>query len=157
MSEFHETNRNNLFSRNFWNFLKFSWNSDKFSSKSFQKTTKLPQNYKKFLNFAKFSKICNKQFTKFAEIYLKIRAVQRNAHLVDLEKCWKMNIYLQRSASIQPRTGLRKYKYKVSKILLLLIASPEELFRQESGRRYRRHCTKVHWSRETFEARLYQR
>jgi len=54
----------------------------------------------------------------------KIRAVQRNAHLVDLEKCWKMNIYLQRSASIQPRTGLRKYKYKVSKILLLLTASP---------------------------------
>ena len=41
-----------------------------------------------------------------------IGAVQRNAHLVDLEKGWKMNIYfllLQRSASIQPRTS-PKYK-----------------------------------------------
>ena len=53
-----------------------------------------------------------------------IRAAQNCENLVDLGKSCKMTIYLQRSASIQPRTGLRKYNYKVSKILLLLIASP---------------------------------
>ena len=32
--------------------------------------------------------------------------MQRIANLVDLEKCRKMSIYLQKSASIQPRTSL---------------------------------------------------
>ena len=36
-------------------------------------------------------------------------AVQRNVNLVDLEKCWKMSIWLQKSASIQPRTSLSKF------------------------------------------------
>ena len=36
-----------------------------------------------------------------------IWAVRRIANLVDLEKCWKMTIYLQKSVSIQPRTRPR--------------------------------------------------
>ena len=35
--------------------------------------------------------------------------MQRYANLVDLEKCWKMTIYLQRLASIQPRTSPPKF------------------------------------------------
>ena len=37
-----------------------------------------------------------------------IRAAQNCENLVDLEKCCKMTIYLQRSAPIQPRTSLGK-------------------------------------------------
>ena len=36
-------------------------------------------------------------------------AVQRIANLVDLEKCCKMSIWTQKSASIQPRTDRRKW------------------------------------------------
>ena len=36
-------------------------------------------------------------------------AVQRYGNLVDLEKSWKMTIYLQRLASIQPRTSPPKF------------------------------------------------
>ena len=35
-------------------------------------------------------------------------AVQKRANLVDLEKCCKMNVWLQKAASIQPRTDLPK-------------------------------------------------
>ena len=38
-----------------------------------------------------------------------IQKVQRNANLVDLEKCSKMSIYLQKSASIQRRTSPPKF------------------------------------------------
>ena len=34
--------------------------------------------------------------------------VQKRANLVDLEKCCKMNVWLQKAASIQPRTDLPK-------------------------------------------------
>ena len=45
--------------------------------------------------------------TNFCE-YFEFGSVRRCANLVDLEKCWKMIIYLQRSALIQPRTSLGK-------------------------------------------------
>ena len=35
--------------------------------------------------------------------------MRRIANLVDLEKCRKMSIWLQKSASIQPRTSLLKF------------------------------------------------
>ena len=38
-----------------------------------------------------------------------IWAVQRIANLVDLEKCWKMSIWLQKSALIQKRTSCLKF------------------------------------------------
>ena len=45
-------------------------------------------------------------FTKIIKILHNIEfgAVQRNVNLVDLEKCWKMSIWMQKSASVQPRT-----------------------------------------------------
>ena len=36
-------------------------------------------------------------------------AVQKYVNLVDLEKCWKMTIWLQKSVSIQQRTSLWKF------------------------------------------------
>ena len=38
-------------------------------------------------------------------------AVQRIANLVDLEKCWKMRIWTQKSALIQPRTSSPKFAW----------------------------------------------
>ena len=35
--------------------------------------------------------------------------MRKYANLIDLENCFPMNIYLQRSASIQPRTSLLKF------------------------------------------------
>ena len=35
--------------------------------------------------------------------------MQRIANLVDLEKCFQMSIWLQKSASIQPRTSPLKF------------------------------------------------
>ena len=40
---------------------------------------------------------------------LSFEAVRRCGNLVDLEKCCKMRIWLQKSASIQPRTSLPKF------------------------------------------------
>ena len=37
-------------------------------------------------------------------------AVQKCANLVDIEKCWKTHIFLQKSASIQPRTSPPKFQ-----------------------------------------------
>ena len=51
-----------------------------------------------FANFAKFTNF----FEKFRQNF-EFGAVQKYANLVDLEKCRKMSIYLQKSASIQPR------------------------------------------------------
>ena len=50
----------------------------------------------------------SKKYRKFIKIVQKSEnfafgAVQKYANLVDLEKCRKMSIYLQKSASIQPR------------------------------------------------------
>ena len=53
--------------------------------------------------FEKFLKILDNFLQKF-----EFRAVQKSANLVDLEKCCKMIIYLQRSALIQPKTSLGK-------------------------------------------------
>ena len=44
-------------------------------------------------------------------------AVQRFANLVDLEKCCKMSIYLQKSASIQLKSSPDKFAVKVGLIV----------------------------------------
>ena len=51
-----------------------------------------------------FSKFCKKKSECF-----KFEAVQRSVNLVDLEKCCKMSIRLQKSALIQPRTSRLKF------------------------------------------------
>ena len=53
----------------------------------------------------------NKHTRKFDDFYedFEFGAVRRCANLVDLAKCFKrVSIWLQKSASIQPRTGLSK-------------------------------------------------
>ena len=64
----------------------------------------------------KFKQTFEKSLTNFCWNF-EIWAVQRIANLVDLEKWRKMSIYLQKSASIQPRTGLSKFakNYQFSK------------------------------------------
>jgi len=52
--------------------------------------------------FAELALKIIKLLIKICEI-APIGAVQTNAHLVDVEKCWRMRIYLQRSASTQLR------------------------------------------------------
>ena len=47
------------------------------------------------------------EFSIFSEIFCKILKIQL-AHFVDLEKCCKMSIWLQKSVLMQPRTGLGK-------------------------------------------------
>ena len=44
--------------------------------------------------------------------------MQRCTHLVDLEKCCKMSIYLQRSASIQKRTSPPKFGVKNAQLVV---------------------------------------
>ena len=60
---------------------------------------------------ASICKIRFKRRSNFCKICwnFEICAVRRIANLVDLEKCWKMSIWLQKSASIQPRTSLLKF------------------------------------------------
>ena len=58
-----------------------------------QHSAKISKNYRFFPNFRKKSAI------------FEFKAVQRYVYLVDLEKCQKMSIWLQKSASIQPRTS----------------------------------------------------
>ena len=49
-----------------------------------------------------------KSFTKFCWDF-HFQPVQRNVNIVDLEKCWKMRIWTQKSASIQKRTSPLKF------------------------------------------------
>ena len=62
----------------------------------------------------KFSKICKNLEKNFGEKLKNIEnfefvAVQRFADLLDLEKCCKMSIWSQKSASIQRRKSLLKF------------------------------------------------
>ena len=77
---------------------------------------KNPSNFmRKMTNFirktAKFSKIFRKNAKIFDKIlqFLEFGAVRRNDNLKELEKCCKMRPWLQKSASIQPRTSRPKF------------------------------------------------
>merc|ERR1712224_257660 len=57
--------------------------------------------------------------------------VQKSVNLEDLEKCCKMSIWLQKSASIQPRTSLSKFAKNWPKVRLkvrlnIAVALPEK-------------------------------
>ena len=82
------------------------------------KFCKLLQTYAKFaIFFANFCKICKisvkfsdfckilRNFRYFSEKNCKFLKIQL-AHFVDLEKCCKISIWLQKSALIQPRSSL---------------------------------------------------
>ena len=90
----------------------------------FSKSTNFCKILQKSLQiFAKFSRIFE-NFTKFCEIYRKMSIFlqifcifneeicqicsREGDFLVDFEKCCKMRIWTRKSASIQPRTSLRK-------------------------------------------------
>jgi len=65
-----------------------------------------------------------------------IWAVQKYVNLVDLVKSFPTSIYLQKSASIQPRTSLSKFGGKFNSLFIRLL-SPERraALRIESGER----------------------
>ena len=60
--------------------------------------------------FAKILKI-HRNLNRISQTFANFEfgTVQRFMNLVDLEKCWKITIWLQKSASIQPRTSLPKF------------------------------------------------
>ena len=66
------------------------------------------KNIEKWRFFAKKSAKIRKSFTKFRSNF-EIGAVQRIANLVVLEKCCKMRIWVQKSASMQKRTSPLKF------------------------------------------------
>ena len=59
-----------------------------------------------------FAPLQTPKFCKFLRFFKTILRIQLD-HLVDLEKCCKMSIWLQKSASIQPRTSLLKFDIAV--------------------------------------------
>ena len=71
-------------------------NFAKFLQKIWQNLAKFAKNFRIFQNFEDFAKI----LPKFCKI-----CSREDDFLVDLEKCCKMRPWLQKSASIQPRTS----------------------------------------------------
>ena len=56
----------------------------------------------------------------FAELF-EVRQVQRNVNLLDLVKNFPTSIYLQKSASIQPRTSFSKFGGKFNSLFIRLL------------------------------------
>ena len=95
-------------------------------------------------NFSKVGKCCKncRKMRKSLTIFfwnIEVWAVQRHVNLVDLVKSFPTNIFLQKSASIQPRTS--------HLIFILLAASRDLIFTERSSpylrrsRRERPHAT----------------
>ena len=90
----------------FWTDL---WNSGFFSSKFRREIAILMQKLRMFeWIIIHFYSILPKLWRVFCWNF-EFWAVQKYVNFVDLEKCWKMTIWLQKSASIQPRTSLSKF------------------------------------------------
>ena len=73
---------------------------------------KVPRFSRNFTNIADFS---NRYFAKMFEF----GAVRKCANIVAIEKCCQSHVYLQKSASIQPRTSPPKFNknsFKIGKI-----------------------------------------
>ena len=69
----------------------------------FCKILQILKNFSEIIGFLQFFS----EFSIFSENFGKILKIQL-AHSVDLEKCCKMSIWLQKLVLIQPRTGLGK-------------------------------------------------
>ena len=54
-------------------------------------------------------------------VTFEVRAVQKYVNLVDLIKSFPTSIYLQKSASIQPRTSLSKFGGKFNSFFIRLL------------------------------------
>ena len=90
----------------FWTHL---WNSGFFSSKFRREIAILMQKLRMFeWIIIHFYSILPKLWRVFCWNF-EFWAVQKYVNFVDLEKCWKMTIWLQKSASIQQRTSLSKF------------------------------------------------
>ena len=85
----------------FWN---LSRNPDKISSKIRRKSTKFNTKMKK----SKINLFIREKMLTIFGWNFEIWAVQKYVNLVDLVKSFPTSIYLQKSASIQPRTSLSK-------------------------------------------------
>ena len=120
MSNFHRFRKFRQFSELF---RKFDWNIDKwhhfleFVAKfGKKKSTKISEKKRKNRR-KKYRKIGKNEFSFFIRAKIltifgwnfEVWAVQRYVDLVDLVKTFPTNIYLQRSASIQPRMSLSKF------------------------------------------------
>ena len=79
-------------------------NLAKFREMFIEICAKVDENCEKHQSFGRNFENCKNFSTKSCQI-IEFRAVQRNDNLVDLEKCCKMSIWLQKSASIQPRSS----------------------------------------------------
>ena len=66
-----------------------------------------------------------KMLTSFGWIF-EIWAVQKHVNLVDLVKSFPTSVYLQKSASIQPRTSLSKFGGKFNSLFIRLL-NPESV------------------------------
>ena len=62
--------------------------------------------------------------TKIFWNYIEVWAVQKHVNLVDLVKSFPTNIYLQKSASIQPRTSLSTFGGKFNSLIIRLLRPP---------------------------------
>ncbi len=72
--------------------------------------TNFIENTAKFTKkFRKIITVNAKIFDKILQFFFEFGAVQRNDNLINLEKCCKMRPWLQKSASIQPRTSPPKF------------------------------------------------
>ena len=88
----------------------------------------------------KFTEIL--QNLKEKKTNFEIGAVQRFVNLEDLEKCCKMSIWLQKSASIQPGTSLPKFQGRVSFTVSFTYGSYRAKSAAQPGRPtlHRPHC-----------------
>ena len=97
----------------FWTFCEIQ---TKFAEVAAQIVAKIAKNDDVILNFMKNSQ---NSWRKFAEIQcIEVWAVQKHVNLVDLATSFPTNIFLQKSASIQPRT---------SHLIFIILAASRDL------------------------------
>ena len=73
----------------------------------------------------KFMKMSPKFATKICWIF-EVGEVQRNINLVDLAKSFQTSIYLQKSASIQPRTSRSKFGSQITLLITYRASCSQE-------------------------------
>ena len=82
-----------------------------------------------------------------------IRAVQKHVNLVDLVKSFPTNIYLQKSASIQPRTSLSKFGGKFNSLFIRVLSREPDATGRGGSVKIISHSLKIKWTlRGSFSA-----
>ena len=77
----------------------------------------------------KFIFLPRKNVDDILDEILKVCAVQKYVNLVDLVKSFPTNIYLQKSASIQPRTSISKFGGEFNSLFIRLLSNDLVRFR----------------------------